>query len=278
MSLDLDKPFHDDDATTIDRAIADSVVAHYVGGQLQTLAGHFQTAEPNQYASWYGKWGGSKLPVEEVPGFTDRDDREKPIKLVTFGTLDTTPKKLLKGATFESAVHETIHLNSNLLFERQFGWAYNEAMTEYFTLKVFGVQQGKGHVDKLFLASGLIGAASHFKMHRPPRMTPGAVHFPIPYPPWQQVLVGQGRAEGYVAAAYFRNGGNSLLQQVREAFLQVFGNSGGAKFVAWQHKMNSQLSSDWADADTLLHSATEPAAAGTGAGASPAPARSDARP
>jgi hypothetical protein len=54
---------------------------------LQTLAGHFQTAEPNQYASWYNKWGGSGLPVEDVPGFTDRNDRQKPIKLMTFGTL-----------------------------------------------------------------------------------------------------------------------------------------------------------------------------------------------
>ena len=119
------------------------MIAHYVGGQLQTLAGHFQTAEPNQYASWYNKWGGSALPVEDVPGFTDRNDKQKPIKLMTFGTLSSTPvNKLLRGATFESAVHETIHLNSNLLFERQFGWAYNEALTEYFTLKVFSAQKG----------------------------------------------------------------------------------------------------------------------------------------
>jgi hypothetical protein len=106
-------------------------------------------------------------------------------------SLSSTPvNKLLRGATFESAVHETIHLNSNLLFERQFGLAYNEAITEYFTLKVFGVPKGKGHLDKLFLASGLIVAAGHFKMHRPPRMTPGAVHFPIPL---STVATGLGR-------------------------------------------------------------------------------------
>ena len=80
MSLDPDKPFHDGDAPTIDKAIASSVIADYVSGKLQTLADHFQTAEPNQFAYLYNKWGESKLPVEDVPGFTDRKDKEKPIK------------------------------------------------------------------------------------------------------------------------------------------------------------------------------------------------------
>ena len=112
MSLDPDKPFHDDDAPTIDKAIASSVVADYVSGKVQTLADHFQTAEPNQFAYLYNKWGESKLPVEDVPGFTDRKDKEKPIKLRSFGTLESVGKKtLLRDATFEAAVHETIHLN-----------------------------------------------------------------------------------------------------------------------------------------------------------------------
>ena len=38
MSLDPDKPFHDGDAPTIDKAIAGSVIADYVSGKLQTLA------------------------------------------------------------------------------------------------------------------------------------------------------------------------------------------------------------------------------------------------
>src|SRR4029077_19438469 len=115
MSFDPDKPFHDGDAPTIDKAIASSVIADYVSGKLQTLAEHFQTAEPNQFAYLYNKWGESKLPVEDVPGFTDRKDKQNPIKLRSFGTLESVGKKTLLGdATFEAAVHETIHLNSNL--------------------------------------------------------------------------------------------------------------------------------------------------------------------
>ena len=161
MSFETGNLFHDGDATTIDKAIASSVVADYVSGKVQTLADHFQTAEPNQFAYLYNKWGESKLPVEDVPGFTDRKDKEKPIKLRSFGTLESVGKKtLLRDATFEAAVHETIHLNSNLLFKQLFGFSYNEAVTEYFTLKVFGVSKGQGHKDKLFLADGLISAAS----------------------------------------------------------------------------------------------------------------------
>ncbi len=64
-------------------------------------------------------------------------DRAIAGSVIAGGTLDTTPKKLVKGATLEAAVHETIHLNSSLLFQQLFGFNYNEAATEYFTLKVF---------------------------------------------------------------------------------------------------------------------------------------------
>ena len=47
---DPDKTFADRDAPMLDKAIASSVVAQYIGGQLQTLTGHFQSLEPNQYA------------------------------------------------------------------------------------------------------------------------------------------------------------------------------------------------------------------------------------
>jgi hypothetical protein len=76
MSFGPDNVFHDGDAPTIDKAIADSVVAHYVSGTPQTLAGHFQMAEPNQFADAPGiKNGASRdyllkmcqvLPTETI--------------------------------------------------------------------------------------------------------------------------------------------------------------------------------------------------------------------
>jgi hypothetical protein len=55
MSLEPDKPFHDDDAATVDKAIASSVIADYVSGKLQTLAGHFEFLKPSEFASRYQK-------------------------------------------------------------------------------------------------------------------------------------------------------------------------------------------------------------------------------
>jgi hypothetical protein len=237
MSFETGNLFHDGDATTIDKAIASSVVAQYVKGNLQTLAGHFQTAEPNQFASWYRKWGGSKLPVEEVPGFTDRDDKQKPIKLVTFGTLDSTPKKLVRAATFEAAVHETVHLNSNpnRSFAKFFGDHYNEGVTEYFTLKVFGVTTGAAYPDELSLASGLVKAFD----------------------------------ERTVAFAYFRDDAQALLTQVQRKFLQASRDL--KNFLAWQTKSKSDNSQNWAPADALLKSvvgtsASSASGAGSGSG------------
>jgi hypothetical protein len=40
------------------------VIADYVSGKLQTLADHFQTAEPNQFAYLYNKWGESNYPLK----------------------------------------------------------------------------------------------------------------------------------------------------------------------------------------------------------------------
>jgi hypothetical protein len=92
-----DQIFGDSDAPTIDKAIASSVVAQYVGSQLRTLTGHFQSLEPNQYSALYKRWGGSKYPFKEVPGYTDRGDNERPIKLMAPGTYNG---EYLKGATF----------------------------------------------------------------------------------------------------------------------------------------------------------------------------------
>ena len=69
MSNDPDHVFAGGDAPMLERATADSVIAQYIGGQLQTLTGHFQLLEPNQYAVLYQKWGGSTLPFTNVPGF-----------------------------------------------------------------------------------------------------------------------------------------------------------------------------------------------------------------
>ena len=235
MSFDPDKPFHDGGAPTIDKAIASSVIADYVSGKLQTLADHFQTAEPNQFAYLYNKWGESKLPVEDVPGFTDRKDKQKPIKLRSFGTLESISgkKTLLGDATFEAAVHETIHLNSNLLFKQLFGFNYNEAVTEYFTLKVFGVSKGQGHQDKLFLADGLISAAST-----------------IPY------------GDRDVATAYFRDP-KPLYTRILKAFQDRPGNSVNQ----WKQKSSSDKPEDWKVADQLLQTAmANPAGSRSGGG------------
>jgi uncharacterized membrane protein YgcG len=235
MSFKIGNVFHDGDAPTIDKAIAGSVIAHYVSGALQTLAGHFETAEPNQFAAWYKNWGESKLPVEDVPGFTNRNDKKKPIKLRLFGTLTSiSVNKTLKGATFESAVHETIHLNSNpnRSFAKNFGDVYNEGVTEYFALKVFGVATGAAYPNELTLASGLIKAFG----------------------------------ESSVANAYFKDDAHALLTQIQQRFLRASGNL--KNFLVWQTKSKqSDNPQNWTDADKLLQAAaSSPAGGSSGAG------------
>jgi uncharacterized membrane protein YgcG len=235
MSLEPDKPFHDDDAATVDKAIASSVIADYVSGKLQTLAGHFEFLKPNEFASRYQKWGESDRPVQDVPGFTDRSDKKKPIKLMDAGTLDGFLGKQtqMKGVTFEAVVHETIHLNSNVLFKQLFGFYYNEAVTEHFTLKVFGVSKGQGHQDKLFLADGLISAASS-----------------IPY------------GDRDVATAYFKD-----PRPLYERILTAFRGRPGYSANQWKLKSSSDKADDWKVADDLLKAAmANSAGRGSGAG------------
>jgi hypothetical protein len=260
MSDDHNQTFSDGDAPTLDKTIASSVIAQYVGGQLHTLTGHFQSLEPNQYAPMYQRWGGSKFSFKEVPGYTDRGDDKKPIKLMAPGTYNG---EYLRGATFEDAVHETIHLNSNLLFRDKFGNAYNEAITEYFTLKVFNAQSGKGHQDKLFLANSLISAAEAFTM--PLKRTYSAGPYHMSYPTYQRVRVGHDNAERYVALAYFRSGADDLLFNIKMAFSR-FGSSGGARFQAWEGiSKSSSNAQQWAVADQLLQDALgNPTRAGSG--------------
>ena len=47
MSFEPARLFHDDDAAEIDRAIAGSVIAGYVNGKLQTLAGRIKMSQSN---------------------------------------------------------------------------------------------------------------------------------------------------------------------------------------------------------------------------------------
>jgi hypothetical protein len=239
MSFDPDSVFHDGDASTIDKAIAGSVIAPYVSGKLQTLAGHFESAEPNEFAAWYQKWGQSPLPVEDVPGFTNRTDKQKPIKLRLFGTLTSiSVSKTLRGATFEAVVHEVIHLNSNQLFRQLFGFTYNEAVTEYFTLKVFSVSKGQGHKDKLFLADGLISAVSTIPM---------SSTFRNVTIPWVKIF---GFGERDVATAYFRDP-TPLYNRILNALRAQPGNSVGL----WKQKSFSSQPQDWKVADQLLQTA-----------------------
>jgi hypothetical protein len=104
MALKPDKKFGEGDASTIDDAIARSVLAHYVGANnLKPLKGNFQLAKPDQFEFWYKNWGQSSEDTDSVPGFVNRKEK-KPIKL-------RLPNGLKTFATFEAAVHETIHLN-----------------------------------------------------------------------------------------------------------------------------------------------------------------------
>ena len=253
MSFAPDNTFHDDDAAAIDKAIANSVVAHYVSGKLQTLAGHFETVEPNQFAAWYQKWGKSPLPVEDVPGFTNRDDRQKPIKLRSFGSLTSiSGSKNLTSANFEAAVHETIHLNSNQRFYDLFGFNYNEAVTEYFTLKVFGVKKGQGHQDKLFLADGLMWAAGTV-----PMSSTSGTSGNVTIGPWVKIA---SFGERDMAMAYFRD--PTLLYN---RILTALRTQPGNPVNQWKQKSFSRLPQDWKAADQLLQTAMTSAATSGGA-------------
>ena len=56
LSFKIGNVFHDGDASTIDKAIAGSVIAHYVNDTSRRLRGNSETAGPNQFAAWYENW------------------------------------------------------------------------------------------------------------------------------------------------------------------------------------------------------------------------------
>lgn len=216
--------FGDGDASEIDKVIAASAIAGYVGGakMLKTLKGNVDTQDPVVFEAQYEKYRKSHRDVEnnvdEVPGFVDRDAKP-PIKLRLPGK--NSNRQLVTAATVEAAVHETMHLNSSTSFQQNFGHPYNEGVTEYFAELVLG-SSGKAYRDQLELAKGLIAA-----------LDPGG--------------------EAVVAKAYFNQ---SESQKLKLQIARAFGTTNGARnYLEWQHRAASDNRQDWAAAKDLLAAA-----------------------
>jgi hypothetical protein len=241
MSLDPKQSFGDRDAPKIDEAIAKSVVSNYVGAKnLKKIVGHFKTARADEFEAWFKKWGKADENVDEVPGFVYRSDKDTPIRLRLPGDNKT-------AATFEAAIHETIHLNSAYddsrnvgKFQNKFGTNYNEGVTEYFTERVLGSAeklasgaQGVADRGQLALANGLVKAIG----------------------------------ESDVADAYFKDQAENLHLRIEKAFMAATPNA----LPDWLQKRSSKNAQDWKRADELLqaaltHSAGGASGAGTGSG------------
>jgi hypothetical protein len=238
--LNSQAQFGDGDSSEIDKAIAASAIAGYVGGtkMLKTLKGNVDTQDPVVFEAQYEKYRKSHTNVEnnvdEVPGFVDRDAKP-PIKLRLPGR--NSSKQLVTAATVEAAVHETMHLNSGTSFQQDFGHPYNEGVTEYFTELVLG-SSGKAYRDQLDFAKALIKA-----------LDPGG--------------------EAAVAKAYFTQ---SESHKLKFLISQAFGTANGARdYLAWQHRFASDNVQDWKVAKDLLaaalaNPASSPASSGTGSG------------
>jgi uncharacterized membrane protein YgcG len=238
-SLNSQDQFGEGDSSKIDKVIAASPIAGYVGGvkMLKTLKGNVDVEDPTVFEALYEKYRKSHTDVEknpdEVPGFVDRGEKQ-PIKLRLPGR--NSNRQLVTAATVEAAVHEVMHLNSATNFQQDFGHAYNEGVTEYFTELVLG--SGKAYRDQLELAKGLITGLDP-------------------------------NGESAVAKAYF-NQSESHKLKVRIA--QAFGTANGARdYLEWQHRGLSDNPQDWKVAKNLLETAlknpaTVPASSGAGSG------------
>ncbi|HEY1862544.1 MAG TPA: hypothetical protein VGG77_02430 [Roseiarcus sp.] len=239
MSLNPNEEFGDRDASKIDEAISKSIIPSYVSGKLKTIAGHFDMALPDQFEFWFKNWKRSDENVDEVPGFVNRGDKNKPIKL-------RLPGKNKTPATFETAVHETVHYNSNEMFANNFGPRYNEGVTEYFTERVLGAP-GRAYRGELELAKGLIWAAGAGPMH-----SAG----PFRIPKVSGFLI-SALGERDVGAAYFRDPAY-LYYRVRQALGRA------NTFDAWWHKSRSKIPGDMKDANQLLVAALTQPVSGSG--------------
>jgi len=238
--LDSQAQFGDRDAAEIDKVIAASAIAGYVGGvkMLKTLKGNVDTEDPQVFEALYEKYRKSHTDIEknvdQIPGFVDRDEK-LPIKLRLPGR--NSNRQLVAAATVEAAVHEAMHLNSSTSFQRDFGHAYNEGVTEYFTEVVLG-PSGKAYRDQLELAKGLITA-----------LDPGG--------------------EAIVAKAYFNP---SESQKLKLRIARAFGTANQARnYLNWQHRAASDNREDWTVAKDLLtaalaNPASPPASSGAGSG------------
>jgi hypothetical protein len=151
----MNQQFGDRDASDIDDAIAASPVGQYIPvKKRQTLKGNVDTQSPSVFEQQFKQYGLSQENPDEVPGFVNRKEK-KPIKLRLPGR--NGQGVLVTAATFEAAVHETIHINSQTRFQDDFGHAYNEGVTEYFTELVFG-EEGKAYRGQVNMAKALISA------------------------------------------------------------------------------------------------------------------------
>jgi hypothetical protein len=206
--------FGEGDASDIDKAIAASPVAKYIDKKkLKTLKGNVDMQSPVVFEKQFEKIQASGENVDEVPGFVNREEKE-PIKLRLPGK--SSQGHLVVAANFETAVHETIHLNSSTQFQQDFGHNYNEGVTEHFTEMVLG-GPGKAYREHLHLADGLISLFN----------------------------------EDMVAKAYFQGD-----RQIHDAVMLAFNRNNQSRldYVAWQHAREKKPP-DWATANRLLTNA-----------------------
>jgi hypothetical protein len=238
--LNPNAQFGDGDSAEIDKVIAASAIAGYVGGakMLKTLKGNVDTQDPQVFEVMFEKYRKSHSDVEnnvdQIPGFVDRDDK-KPIKLRLPG--QNSNRQLVSAATIEAAVHEAMHLNSGTSFQQVFGHPYNEGVTEYFAEVVLG-PSGSAYRDQLELAKGLITGLDP-------------------------------NGEAVVAKAYFTQ---SESHNLKLRIARAFGTANGARdYLTWQHRGASDNPEDWKVAKTLLaaalsNPASVPASSGAGSG------------
>jgi hypothetical protein len=210
--------FGEGDAPEVDKAIADSPFAKYLDKKnLKTLRGNVDTQSPTVFEKQFKQIEASGENVDEVPGFVNREEKDRPIKLRLPGTIEKQGKKqIIRGATYEAAVHETIHLNSSTKFQHDFGHNLNEGVTQHFTEVVLGAS-GKAYRENLKMADTLISLLT----------------------------------EDVVAKAYFQ-GDSEAFDKVRHAFDRD--NQSRSDFQAWQHAREKKPP-DWETANRLLTNA-----------------------
>jgi hypothetical protein len=218
--------FGEGDAPEVDKAIADSPIAKYLDKKnLKTLKGNVDMQRPDVFAGQAKEIVASGENVDEVPGFVDRGAKQ-PIKLRLPGTVEKQGKQqLVVAATYEAAVHETIHLNSSTKFQHDFGHNLNEGVTQHFTEVVLGAS-GKAYSENLKMAETLISLLT----------------------------------EDVVARAYFQ-GDSEAFDKVRHAFDRD--NQSRLDFQAWQ-RARDKKPPDWEAANRILtdafHATKQPGA------------------